>query len=122
MHPIDEMRELHDRLQGFELYALSRLRPLLRKRIGRRVISSVLYSIIDGLMWIGCLFMVMKYLLRYRLPEMLVILGGLGTVIFAQDLGYVAHGHVDHPQGLEYLLSGQFEASELLSELTPFLS
>ena len=119
MHPVDEMRDLHDSLQAFELRTLKRLAPWLGNPISRRVICHGLYWSIDGLMWLLCFFVIMKFLWRYRLAEMLVILGGVGTVIFSLGLGDVAHGHADHLQELVYLSSGQFEASELLSGLTP---
>ena len=119
MHPVDEMRDLHDSLQAFALRTLKRLAPWLGNPINRRVICHGLYWSIDGLMWLLCFFVIMKFLCRYRLAEMLVILGGVGTVIFSLGLGDVAHGHADRLQELVYLSSGQFEASELLSGLTP---
>ncbi len=48
MHPVDEMRDLHDNMQAFELRTLKRLAPWLGNPVIRSVTCHALYWSIDG--------------------------------------------------------------------------
>ena len=100
---MDDLFDLYDWFQKFEVRTIRLLWRRLPRRIGIPFIQNVLPFIFIILFHTLCLLVILKVLVRERWPELLVIGGGIGTAISVLSPEALARDHADLLQELLYL-------------------
>lgn len=100
---MDDLFDLYEWFQKFELRTIRFLWRRLPERIGVPFIQNVLPIIFIVLFNTLCVGVILKVLVRERWPELLVIAGAIGTAISVLSPEALARDHADLLQELLYL-------------------
>lgn len=100
---MDDLYDLYDWFQKFELRTITFFWSRLPKRLGISLTQNVLPYIFIVLFNTLCFLVIIKILARERWPELLVIGGAIGTAISVLSPEALAHDHADLLPELLYL-------------------